>query len=371
MTQPKKAKRQHYIPKLLLRHFGNHRGTSKKQSEIWVYLYQKGEILPVQSNIKEAFTKNKMHVIDDDYSLENHFAKMEAGFGRTIEQVLATHTLNEESKASIVQFIANLLFRTLAVRQTLFEGTILHGKAAIIKSLNTSPEELASFAKPLFREEAKEQINQAVAEMKPNANRAERKALERQLKKKLTKKHTDITQQIHFEMRNLLKRIFDHQEGQGTLFQAIKKAHVSALFKISSKGKIEGKFVDLLSSFEWTLLEFDPGRLVLPDTGVIIYSSQSDCWGFSLSFDFDQYDLIYLPISPKLGVIGKREPKITTPSEAELITASVASSWAFFASQNHCELLVGLMPTIGTCRTMIDDFEFDYDEKFTFDDFKR
>lgn len=376
MSKATKPKKQHYIPKFLLKNFSEPANPRKEKPVYRVQLYRKGEAAPIKQNINKVFIKHKMHVQDEDYGLEHAFASMESRFAGRLQQVTANGYLDDEDLEDVVQLIANLIIRTLPVREQITNA--LHELTNQIheKFNNTTSDEFADATRQLRPRLMKEEIDKKIKEDMPDANRKTRRKtkkkfrrkLKREIKHNMTKGELD---QIHSNFKQHVQSTVQEALNSETVPVTSKSAHISALIKLNKDGALEGRLIEILRAMIWELAAFDNTELILPDTGPTIYCQASGNWGFGLSLSADEYDIVALPISPKLALIGRSSGDIAFLSAPELNEGCARSSWKAFVAQNDTEFLRRLADLIGTGKTLIDGVDLNSNEKFVAADFKK
>ena len=335
-------KKHHVIPNFLLRNFAI--DPSKKSKQVW--LYRNDAEIPIKVNTKDVFAQNNFYTFPGgDTFLEGMLSKSEAIYAQAVAETLNKEQLENKHLPILLEFIHNLNCRGHAFR---IEAHHLIGVMMnfLGKEFEDNPEGIIkNCARTSFPENeramAQKQTYVLAGQIRyPLLHVNTVQMLETDFRKMIEQLGPDLLRRGLSE----IKFMFSQYLNEEYFAKIIEKAQLEGLEKALSK-LIN---IELLTSFEWSLMKSSEERFLLGDTGPIGFSETDNGWRYLPFIEGKDLRFVILPLSPKIALIGSHPTAHRTPPTIEEINKGIATtSLSSFISSDTHETLEQLCNQIG------------------------
>lgn len=299
------ARRNHYIPQLLLRRFASKRDGDK----FWIWQ------VPLQGPPIEISTRDtavaKGFYGAEETGVEAAFAKMESTFSTALNEIEAGGSTRSHEDI-LRQMVWTLAFRTRAFRDQ-FSGKVGRLMSAVLDS-----EELFRG----FQTIAERQLS----EIKPVELQADMRAA--------------FAKAGLFEKSMAVLR-----SGIGEMEDAAERGQIEGLAALLGTNQVPSAFAPL----DWKIYSVDSGSLILGDFCVL-------CWkddGRLGPLVVKDWQTLYIPISPTKVLAASRQGSIPHRTAEELNVASAALSSNYFYCSEATDPLQALAASIGSMASLL------------------
>ena len=329
------GKRQHYIPRFLLKGFCSK--TEGPKSFIWYF--RKGS-KPSEISIRDVAVSKKFYGDSSPESIDEKLTKMEQQFGPTIDRLRTDKIINTSDLPTIVEFFINMVIRTQYIRKSFTDAT---GGLMEMAARNLSdPHKMAAV------------INEAIKQNKSRFRDQLRSSMRRKLGKKMPIKEEQIIRQVEEnaeQLASLLANPFSKEIVKGlTAFNEKIDEHGT----ISHKDALD-RFLDLkepskrhhqYSNLHWIIRSYNPNQFILGDICVLTMDTKSQFFSPPI-FSKKDNEILLLPISHDTLLIGSDSKEPLLPPPEVLNTHSVELSIDFFVSSINSEREKQLSKRVG------------------------
>ena len=327
-TQGKPAKRQHFIPQLLLRGFASRVDGDK------YYAFEfrtKGE--PRETAIRNIALEGYFYGQPGQTEIEQIIARKENRYGPLV-QALRQGGCNPQQKPLIDEFVNHLMVRTRTLRNSVVEPA--QALLEIFSDELERPENRPCVQRMVLKQvrtdsRIRRQLNQLP--------QAKRQAALRQMESSIVNSADTI---------EMLKLIVQLAKPMIDLPKAAREAQVKTL---ETDQALE-KRADLLKVVQWSVVEYYQHALVLGDLGPIAKTTASAEWQQPIVSG--EPALICLPISSKHLLIGQRDTLTATPQPEAINIASVELSREIFVASQDTARERDYQSWLGRRATLID-----------------
>ena len=335
-------KKHHVIPNFLLRNFAI--DPSKKSKQVW--LYRNDAENPIKVNTKDVFAQNNFYTFPGgDTFLEEMLSKDEAVHARTVAETLNKEQLESKHKTILLDFIYNLNCRgqVFRIETRHLIGTMID---FLGKEFEDNPEGIIkNRARTSFPEDAR-----AMAQKQTYA-------LAGQIRSPLL--HANLVQMMETDIRKMIeqfgpdlsrrglseiKLVFSQYLTKEYFAKAVERAQIEGLEKALSR-LIN---IELLTSFEWSLMKSSKENFLLGDTGAIGFSETDNGWRCLPFIEGKDLRFVILPLSPKIALIGSHPTaQRKNPTIEEINKGIATTSLSSFISSDTNETFKKLCNQIG------------------------
>ena len=304
MSAKRSTRRQHFIPRLMLKGFAE-----RASQEYYAYEFRR-ETKPQKKNIRKIGFANKFY---GDSGLEDQLADRESNYAVLLDN-LRKNRIDESNNQLINELISHLFSRTHNLRQGLKEFAT-RAWARMLKALEET-EIGGAFHKGMIEKIKADPRLQQFIKVIPTANRH---VFLRLFDQKVA--GPELWLDTIKEMRRNMETI--------DLGKAVGDAQIQAL---SSENPYKSR-MDLLQSFRWTILGSAPNTFLLGDVGPIGRNNAVSEWRNLITFD--GITEIVLPISHDRLLLGNATADPTQIDLASVNLASVELSRDFFVAHTN------------------------------------
>ncbi|MCB2188804.1 MAG: DUF4238 domain-containing protein [Deltaproteobacteria bacterium] len=301
-------KRQHILPRLLLKGFASR----KTKSEVYSFVYSKEKDV-YETNIINIAVESGYYSIEGNCEVDDQLTKLENGFGRELDKIRSAPFGQEITGAFIPTFVGNLAVRTKHFFETL-EEPVLYMRNIMLEY----------FSK-------KENVIRLVVEKRGSL------ALPAGLKSMSDKDFAAFLQRLNFsKMEHFICLARQAMEDN------IKRLYLQSL----GEEIIPEKRVAMYNSFNWIKYRANM-PLLLGDLGCVCEKSRPVRMD-SLLFSSKDISTIYLPISSDQILVGSRGCK-SIEVDYEALNREIAKlSRDYFVSAERLERFNEYRHLIGT-----------------------
>jgi hypothetical protein len=323
-----RKQRHHFLPQLLLKGFASR----VERDSHFVTVFRKGQE-PFETNVINAAAKTGFHDGLDGCDLEGMLSTQESKYGPLVER-LRGGFISARDKELIVDFIANLMVRTKNTR----EGLVELGEAFFynLKQWLLDPTNSNDLEDYMLKQAASSSEVQTLLKiLQLDCN-------EQNLRLILSSPRVDAFRKV----RPFLEQVFA-QIDMGT---AAKEGQLRAL-----RGQLEARR-EALRRFEWSLYQHPFGTFVLGDVGPLarFHGSVAD---LRTAVFPGVAEVIVLPISSKVLIIGRERVDNKILDVEELNVASVELSREFFIANQDTPRERKYLSRIGNRASYVEDLE--------------
>lgn len=324
------GKRQHYIPQFLLNGFKSR--TKDKENFVWCFR-KNGP--PFETNTLNVGLQSFFYGESGKGSLDDFITnELETKYSTCVSQVRNARALNSSvDSETLVDFVHSLVIRTGNLRDTLTRGV-----SPMLNELQTTFTDARAARLQLLKEQRKntpmwdKALTDYVRAKHGNLPRRQEKYVKKRENESFKRwlihgAEAHIQQQVAFNKQNLSQTF-------GQLEEIAKTSHNNALreFLQPSTDTISLRY-NRYRQLRWQVQSFERGSLILGDVAVLQFQRRAGT--FSPAFDGDKGDIILLPLSDDLLVIGTTEEigEALSPDGVNRASAKLSQNF-FVASQN-------------------------------------
>lgn len=348
------GKRQHYIPRLLLKGFSCRTDGEKD----FVWYFRKGKC-PKEVSIRDVALSKGFYGNTGATSLDEKITSKEQQYGETIGQLRKCNKIIDSDIPMIVDFVVNLITRTNHFRVGLTNA--YGGFVEMFRRNLSNPQKFTNILIESV-EQNKDEFQNTVRKAVQNNLGAKNPAIEElairyaeervgELASKLSGKGPQIMEQMFTQFLDGLKK-------EGT------KAHQNSLSKFINQDNTSERYKQY-SKLEWSVKGYPPNTFILGDVGVLGIEADSGSFFhpiFNKSNDFT----IILPISHDSLLIGGTSAESSLPVPNEININAVEMSIDFFVSSDNNQREREYKDRIGNRATFFKDGELEGYEKSYF-----
>lgn len=319
------GKRQHYIPRFLLKGFCSK--TEGTKSFVWYF--RKGS-KPSEISIRDVAVSKQFYGDTGPESIDEKLTEMEQKFGPTIERLRKDKKIDISDLPIVVAFFINMVIRTQFIRKSFTDAT---GGLMEMTARNLSdPRKMAVV------------LNQAITQNKSRFHDQLRRSMHSKLGAKMPVVEEHIIRWVEEnseQLTSLLARPISKEFG---------KVLTAFIEKIDEHGTVSHKvaldrFLDTREfskrhqqyrNLHWKLKSYDPNQFILGDICVLTMNTKSQFFSPPILSKKDN-EILLLPISHNTLLIGSDSKDPLLPTPAALNTHSVELSIDFFVSPTNTE----------------------------------
>jgi hypothetical protein len=328
------GKRQHFVPRFLQAGFAS----KKTADQVFTWVYRKDQP-PFESNTLNVGVEREFYSIGADTAADDAITDVEHSFS-TLVSSLRTHAPQSVTNPHIPELISHLEIRTRHLRQSFVSATdyLLRGMSEfltdtasattyLLRQLRTDPELLR---KPLAANiGCSEEQAAFLIDMLPSS-----------MLEPLVAQYSPMLVEL------VIGRL------RGELHRITKNSHVRALKSSVSPAAR----ADRLRRLHYATVEFPDGDLILGDS-IVLFEVAASRRFKTLLEGKDELTAVYLPLSPKMVLIGARIRDATFPKE--LPEAIAQSSFEYFISDRESDGNRRRQSTIGEAAALITEEELE------------
>lgn len=308
MAQPAAAKRQHYLPRTLLRGFA-----SKSERDEFYAFYIRSGTPPFETNITNIAVEGYFNGRPEESELEQGFSALEGPFGLMLQELRSSAVVRDELRRPISEFVAHLVVRTKHLRDSFTEGMIEVTRS--IERYASDPESRTRLEQVLFARMMKEpDVKRPLARLPQVQRIAATRAI---------RKHVAT-----LDFPGFVQALLAQVRERGDLAAKTRTAHIGGL----AKGLVAR--ADILSPLKWHVFTDDPAAFVLGDVGVMVRFDPEGPYTHAI-LKTDCPEVVLLPISCSRLLVGYRGG--TPPSiDADAINKQIAELSREFLVASRC-----------------------------------
>lgn len=324
------GKRQHYIPRFLLDGFASR--IQGENSYVWCF---RKDSPPFESNTEKVGLQNIFYGDPGTDSLDEFITnKLETRHSTCVSQVRHERRLTSSADAAdLIEFVYSLVLRTGNLRDTMMRGfsSILNEMQATFTNAEATRLQLLKEQRkntPMWNKALTDYVRAKYGNLPHRQEKYVKKREHESFKRWLIHgAEAHIQQQVALNQQKLAET-FDQLE------EMAKTSHNNALRKFLQPGAdtVAPRY-NRYHQLRWQVQSFQRGELILGDVTVLQFEHRIE--KFSAAFDGDKGDIILLPLSDDLLVIGTAGEIGEMLSSDDINRASAKLSQNFFvASQN-------------------------------------
>ncbi|MGG6463223.1 DUF4238 domain-containing protein [Solilutibacter silvestris] len=311
------GRRQHYLPQFLQRNFQSR----KNRDAHYVYVHRnQGSFLTNTSNIGH---ERDFYGNPEESTADENITRAETVLGEILKRALSNGQVAQSEYALLV---ASISIRTKKMRDALKNAApqIISAMSTAINAKKLAEEEYDKFFSD--KRGIDDLIDIELGKVHLNRNqRATFKAIARaQLVQEAKSCRNETIDRIVSEFRGFFERLLNESENIAD----------QSFLKIFKESSVPDKRVTLFEQLIYeTYAASDSEFFILGDCGVVAIQSDGKV-KLALGDVDDQLtmDEVWLPLSPKIAVIGRRPGNITKRSASEINMLSALLSSEFFLS---------------------------------------
>lgn len=335
------GKRQHDIPRFLLNGFASR--TQGENHFVWCFRKDK---LPFEPNTLNVGLQKFFYGEAGPGTLDDLITEKEGAYAGCVARIKNERTLAASEEEILVEFVHSLTIRSRHLRDTIQHGfNTTFGELA---SVFTDADRIPGFMLEQMRKDTsmwQEGFGSYIRKKYGVLNRSEKRRRVKQEKKSFEQwfKHGMEAHARKEAEKN--KRKFEQWDKDAE--DMLKTSHNSALKRILSQATDEPSPGYLrLRQLNWYVQSFEKGALILGDITVL----QSDRLSGKMfsAFGKDKGDVILLPLSHDLLVVGAPERLVETPTAHEINRNTARLSLDFFISSRNSEQEAEYRNLLGT-----------------------
>jgi len=319
------GKRQHYIPRFLLKGFCSKTEGPKR----FIWYFRKGS-KPSEISIRDVAVSRKFYGDSGPETIDKKLTKMEQQFGPTIDRLRTDKKINTSDLPTIVEFFINMVIRTQYIRKSITDAT---GGLLKMAARNLSdPHKMAIF------------LNEAIKQNKSRFRDQLRGSMRRKLGTKVPIREEHIIRWVEENVEQLTTLL------ASPFSKEVVKGLTAFIEKIDEHGNISHKdaldrFLNLeepskrhhqYNKLHWIIKSYDPNQFILGDICVLTMNTKSQSFSPLIFSKKDNYILL-LPISHDTLLIGSDSKEPLLPPPEVLNLHSVELSNDFFVSPINSE----------------------------------
>lgn len=325
------GKRQHHIPRFLLDGFASR--TQGDNSFVWCF--RKGSP-PFEPNTLNVGLQSHFYGDPGKGSLDDFITnELETKHSGCVSRLRKDRALKtSDDKEILINFIHSLVIRTENPRSTMQTGfsSMLNELYSVVTDPEVARQQLLKEQKknsPIWKEALTSYVKEKYGNLSPKQ--------EKYIKKKENESFRRwLRRGAEAHIRQQAAR---HKEQLTPILGQVEELTKSTFNKSLKKYLQPGEEGDLPPRYEryrqlyWKVQDLERGSLILGDVTVLQFENQSG--KFSAAYDGLDGDVILLPLSDDLLVIGEYRDVSNLPTPQEINRASAELSFHFFiASQN-------------------------------------
>jgi hypothetical protein len=329
------GKRQHYIPRFLLKGFCSK--TEGTKSFIWYF--RKGS-KPSEISIRDVAVSKKFYGDSGPESIDKKLTKMEQQFGPTIERLRTDKKIGISDLPIIVEFLVNMVIRTHFIRKSFTDAT---GGLMKMAARNLSdPRKMAVM------------LNQAIKQNKSRFHDHLRSSMRSKLGTKMPVAEEHIIRWVEENAEQLASFL------AGPISKGLVEVLTAFIEKIDEHGNISHRdalyrFLDLqepskrhhqYGNLHWIIKGYDPNQFILGDICILAMDTKSQFFSPPI-FSKKDNEILLLPISHDTLLIGSDLKEPLLPPPEVLNTHSAELSIDFFVSPINSEREKKLSKRVG------------------------
>jgi len=347
------GKRQHYLPRFLLKGFASR--TEGKKAFTW---YFRKDTKPIEVSIRDVGLEKSFYDNSGAGSIDKIITEKEQLFGDLLSRIRRDLHIQSKDFNLLAEFIVHLTSRTKHVRTGFTNG---FAKLTNMVSRNLSePQQIKRFIKGLikndkkFHEQIRIKIREDLGRPIPDIE---------DLIINLIEENVDIvTDEITGPSLLLAEQLFS--QPKQNIEQIGESSHKKALMQLLPEIERSKRF-DRYYGLKWNIVQSNPGSLVLGDVGVMeIDPKLNEIYPAIISMLPE--GVVLLPISTDCLLVGSTNSDISLPSLTTLNYGSVELSAEFFVSSVNSEKEMLCLKGIGTRSDFLKNSEVDELEKRRF-----
>jgi hypothetical protein len=325
------GKKQHDLPQLLLRGFAEVEGETE-----FVWLFRKNTE-PKRVSILDVRPSKLFYDKPGPGTLDDFITHKENEYGALVAQLRRERRLRPSDEETLIEFVHSLVLRTRNLRDLLSDAF-----GAMLGELASAVTDADAARQQLLKEQEK---NSAMWDQALTGYVRAKYGIRNRLCEAFLKwwenkdfKHwlTHSAQaKEHIQQQVILNEAQLASLG-GQIGAVMKKSHNDQLIKVlQSRGDAPTRRYLRYRQLRWKIQSLERGSLILGDVAVLQFERQTG--KFSPAFDGDKGEVILLPLSHDLLVIGTEEDIGAPLSISELNRASAQLSFHYFISLKNSE----------------------------------
>lgn len=324
LSQYMAGKRQHILPKFLLKGFASRIEGDK----IFTWIYPRHQ-MPSEVNIKKVSVEKYFYGKKEEISVDDEITEFENKYAPLLEELRRVEKNYEISDLRIANLITHLATRTKHLRE-LFRGS----SEFMIEKISDFLSNINNIKEVMLGEYGKKEIQKKLKE--DNIPRLIRRKSNK-LIKDLTSAYLNNNEE---EMLSLNQIMIEHIKN--SLPKMVKEAHIRGLSKdLTPEPRVED-----YRRLRWFVF-CGTGPIILGDMGCLFEATGTKKFKFLNEKD-DKLRNIFLPISNTQILVGTSFSKIPY-IDLKLLNEEIAkNSREFFISSDNSILINSLISYIGT-----------------------
>ena len=347
------GKRQHYLPRFLLRGFSSK--TEGEKSFVWYF--RKG-IDPKEISIRDVALSKSFYGASGIGTLDETITESEQKFGPVIDRLRKEVRVTTKDLPTVIDLVVNIVIRNRYIRKTLTDAA---GELFEMVGRNISdPQKMANFLidafkkdKSEFRERLRSSIRSELSINSPMIEELIIKRVEENAEDLIQLTSAPFSDAIVKGISKFLTKI----EDQGA------KSHKEGLEKFFQENEPSIRHRSY-SELHWLVKRYNSNDFILGDIGIIEMEVNSR--KFCPPFYKKKVDYVVLfPISHDTLLFGSSTKQLSLPKPDVLNSASVEMSTDFFVSSVNKDRERLYSKKIGSRSTWWDD-EINEIERNTF-----
>jgi hypothetical protein len=327
------GEKQHDLPRFLFRGFASR--NDGKKAFTWQF---RKDARPVEVSIADIGHSKFFYNKPGPNTLDALITDKESEYGQVVARLRREHTLRSSSdKETLIEFVHNLVLRTRNLRDTLV--TSFNSMLNELYSVATDP---GAIRRQLLKERKanseiwKEALKSYVKKTHGILPRQQRRYRERKESKEI-KQWLQHGAEAHAQKEAARHKI-QLTPLLGQVGEIAKTTHNDALRKVleaDSKDDPTPRY-NHYHQLHWRVQSLESKALILGDAAVLQFEQRRR--KFSMAFDsINKGDVILLPLSHDLLIIGSPEDFGPLPSPHEINCASAKLSFHFFVASENSE----------------------------------
>lgn len=314
------GKRQHYIPRFLLKGFSSKTEGHKD----FVWYFRKGGN-PAEISIRDVAVSSKFYGAPGPETVDETITSMEQHFGPAIERLRIDRRISPKDLPTLVEFVVNMVIRTGYIRKSLTDAT--GGLLEMAVRNFSDPKKMALVLTEAIKQNKARFTDQLRSSLRSKLG-VEMPAIE-ELTIRWAEENAEhltrlLARPFSIEVVKGLAEFLENIEKQGA--QSHKEA-LERFFKEEGPSERHLRY----SSLDWIMQRYNPNEFILGDISVIEMDTNSHTFSPPIFSKKDDYALL-LPMSHDTLLIGSVTKDPILPSPDALNSNSVEMSTDFFVS---------------------------------------
>lgn len=335
------GKKQHYIPKLLLRGFK----VPGQRAEL-VVRYRR-DLGQRQVSIDDICHSKYFYSTADDPTLDEAITRAEsAAFGPAISAVRTDGTLTTEIETALRSFFAHLMIRTKTARSTLDAMAIAAASGVVDAVTDPSVVERMITANRIdVRKITKQALDEELASRGKSLDRNKRRVLQRLTEDQLRRRSGEASEYVAAKARSFLPPALAGVSGEHIQKKAMLES-VAPERRIANLDRLTMRIVDFS----------DQEPLVLGDEPVVGFADDGAVLRpFTL---FAAPQAYFLPVTPARAVVLYARSELALVPTTLINDASAALSHEQFVARSPAARFAELAQSIGSYRDPFKDIDW-------------